>query len=141
MLFPVLFFLALSLIILLSPLTALFQRPFPEALAAGSSTVLFWSHQSILTLYRPSGHLGKKGSPHSLPCSIGGMRAKNESGVLQSKTKNVYRAMLTNLATHLKNRIDNGVGGLLDIYESVLAELATLDQVAAEGAWVRSRAQ
>ena len=59
----------------------------------------------------------------------------------QSKNKKVRRATLTNLATHLKNRIDNGVGGLFHTYELVLGELASIDQIAAEGARVRSRIQ
>ena len=56
----------------------------------------------------------------------------------QSKIKSVT---LTNLATHLKNRIDNGVGGLFDTYESVLSQLAAIDQIDAEGARVCSRVQ
>ena len=59
----------------------------------------------------------------------------------QSKIKSVRRATLTNLATHLKSQIDNGVGGLFDTYESVLSQLATIDQIDADGARVRSRVQ
>ena len=59
----------------------------------------------------------------------------------QSKNKKVRRAALTNLATHLKTRIDNGVGGLFHTYELVLGELALIDQIAAEGARVCSRIQ
>ena len=33
---------------------------------------------------RTFGHPGKKGSPHSLPCNTGGMRARNELGASQS---------------------------------------------------------
>ena len=75
---------ALSQIILLSFSTVLFQWPFPEALAAGNLTALFSSHQSTSTLYGPFGHPGKKGSPHSLPCNTGGMRARNESEASRS---------------------------------------------------------
>ena len=57
----------------------------------------------------------------------------------RAKSRSLERSLLTNLSSHLKDQIDNGRVSLLDVYESVLARLAALDSLAAEGARIRSR--
>ena len=58
---------------------------------------------------------------------------------LKSKEKSSTRSLLVNLSVHLKSRIDNGHVSLLDVFESVMSQIAALDLVAANGAKVRSR--
>lgn len=53
---------------------------------------------------------------------------------LKSKIHSLERSLLTNLSSHLKTQIDLGHVSLLDVYESVLAQLAALDSIAAKGA-------
>ena len=47
--------------------------------------------------------------------------------------------LLQCLAQHLKAQIDNGRVSLLNVYESTLSTIASLDHAAAEGARIRSR--
>ena len=54
-------------------------------------------------------------------------------------SSSLERSLLTNLSSHLKDQIDHGRVSLLDVYESVLARLAALNSLAAEGAQIRSR--
>lgn len=58
---------------------------------------------------------------------------------IKSKEKHMSRSLLSNLASHLKFKIDDGLVSLLPVYQNVLAKLASLDLVDAQGAKVRSR--
>ena len=57
----------------------------------------------------------------------------------KSKEKRVSRSLLSTLASHLKFKIDAGQVSLLSVYQNVLAKLAALDLVDAQGAKMRSR--
>ena len=57
----------------------------------------------------------------------------------KSKERNQARSLLLSLAQHLKAQIDVGRVSLLNVYESTLSKIASLDRVAAEGARIRSR--
>ena len=49
------------------------------------------------------------------------------------------RSLLSNLASHLKFKIDAGQVSLLSVYQNVLTKLAALDLADPQGAKVRSR--
>lgn len=58
---------------------------------------------------------------------------------IKSKEKHMSRSLWSILASHLKFKIDDGLVSLLPVYQNVLAKLASLDLVDAQGAKVRSR--
>ena len=51
----------------------------------------------------------------------------------------MLRSLLTNLLQHLKFQIDKGVASCIEVYQSVLSQIADLDMSAARGSQVRSR--
>ena len=57
----------------------------------------------------------------------------------KSKERNQAHSLSLSLAQHLKAQIDMGRVSLLNVYESTLSKIASLDRVAAEGARIRSR--
>ena len=59
----------------------------------------------------------------------------------QSSERNQSRSLLTNLAQHLKTRIDDGAVSLSDIYHNVLSQITQIDSLSARGSQVRSRIQ
>lgn len=59
----------------------------------------------------------------------------------KSRERNQIRNLLLTLSQHLKAQIDNGRLSLLNIYESTLSKIASLDLRTAEGARIRSRAR
>ena len=59
----------------------------------------------------------------------------------QSIDRSQSRSLLSNLAQHLKLRIDAGAVSLSDIYQNVLSRVAEIDSVSARGSQVRSRIQ
>ena len=62
-----------------------------------------------------------------------------EFGSAKKKSSLEARSLLTNLASHLKCRLDEGLVSCQDAYDSTLASLAKLDLADAEAAKVRSR--
>lgn len=48
--------------------------------------------------------------------------------------------LLSNLASHLKSRIDTGVVSCIEVYQNVLAQISSLESLAAKGSQIRSRA-
>lgn len=57
----------------------------------------------------------------------------------KSNDRNLVCTLLQSLAQHLKLQIDNGRVSLLNVYESTLTKIVSLDLAAAEGARIRSR--
>lgn len=57
----------------------------------------------------------------------------------KSLVRNHSRSLLSNLAQHLKSKIDDGVISCTEIYHNVLAQVAELDAFAAKGSQIRSR--
>ena len=57
----------------------------------------------------------------------------------KSRDKRQARVLLSNLASHLKERVDRGFTSCLDVYQAVLAKLSELALSEAKGAQVRSR--
>ena len=51
------------------------------------------------------------------------------------------RGLLSNLAQHLKSKVDNGVMSCVGPYKNTLSEIARIDREAAKGAQVRARVQ
>ena len=51
------------------------------------------------------------------------------------------RGLLSNLAQHLKSKVDNGVMSCFGPYKNTLSEIARIDREAAKGAQVRARVQ
>ena len=51
------------------------------------------------------------------------------------------RELLSNLAAHLKSKVDEGFLSIFGVYQSVLGELAAFDLDAAKGAQIRARAR
>ena len=60
-------------------------------------------------------------------------------GSIKKRDRATSRSLLTALATHLKNRIDDGMMSCFDVYQSTLLKLAELEQAEALSAKVRSR--
>ena len=60
---------------------------------------------------------------------------------ISSNTASTERSLLSNLAAHLKARIDFGHTSCFDVYHNVLSRLAELDLNVAKGAQIRSRVQ
>ena len=101
-----------------------------------------------LTLCPPFETFGlPRGSGNLLfpPCLNGGTKGKKRlkellfNFVVQSPKRNLSRSLLSNLASHLKFKIDAGQVSLLSVYQNVLTKLAALDLADAQGAKVRSR--
>ena len=57
----------------------------------------------------------------------------------KSRERHSSRSVLINLVSHLKLRIDSGVVSCIEVYHNVLAQISTLDSIAAKGSQVRSR--
>ena len=57
----------------------------------------------------------------------------------KSLERNHSRSLLSNLAQHLKSRIDDGVVSCTEVYHNVLSQIAELDALAAKGSQIRSR--
>ena len=51
------------------------------------------------------------------------------------------RGLLSNLAQHLKSKVDNGVMSCIGPYKNTLSEIARIDGEAAKGAQDRARVQ
>ena len=51
------------------------------------------------------------------------------------------RGLLSNLAQHLKAKVDNGVISCIGPYQNTLSEIARIDLEAAKGAQIRARVQ
>ena len=51
------------------------------------------------------------------------------------------RGLLSNLAQHLKSKVDNGVISCIGPYQNTLSEIARIDREAVKGAQVRARVQ
>lgn len=60
---------------------------------------------------------------------------------LRSSASSQRRELLSNLAAHLKSKVDEGFLSVFGVYQSVLGELAALDLDAARGAQTRARAR
>ena len=50
----------------------------------------------------------------------------------------VLRGLLSNLAQHLKSKVDNGVMSCIGPYKNTPSEIARIDREAAKGAQVRA---
>ena len=59
----------------------------------------------------------------------------------RSAVSSQRRELLSNLAAHLKSKVDEGFLSIYGVYQSVLGELAALDLDAAKGAQIRARAR
>ena len=59
----------------------------------------------------------------------------------RSSVSSQRRELLSNLAAHLKSKVDEGFLSIFGVYQSVLGELAALDLDAAKGAQIRARAR
>lgn len=59
----------------------------------------------------------------------------------RSSVSSQRRELLSNLAAHLKSKVDEGLLSIFGVYQSVLGELAALDLDAAKGAQIRARAR
>ena len=59
----------------------------------------------------------------------------------RSAVSSQRRELLSNLAAHLKSKVDEGFLSIFGVYQSVLGELAALDLDAAKGAQIRARAR
>ena len=59
----------------------------------------------------------------------------------RSSVSSQKRELLSNLAAHLKSKVDEGFLSIFGVYQSVLGELAALDLDAAKGAQIRARAR
>lgn len=51
------------------------------------------------------------------------------------------RSLLSNLASHFKSCIDTGVVSCMEVYQNVLAQISSLDSLAAKGSQICSRAR
>ena len=51
------------------------------------------------------------------------------------------RGLLSNLAQHLKSKVDNGVMSCIGPYKNTLSEIARIDREVAKGAQIRARVQ
>ena len=51
------------------------------------------------------------------------------------------RGLLSNLAQHLKSKVDNGVLSCIGSYKNTLSEIARIDREVAKGAQIRGRVQ
>ena len=49
------------------------------------------------------------------------------------------RGLLSNLAQHLKSKVDDGVMSCVGPYKNTLSEISRIDREAAKGAQVRAR--
>lgn len=58
----------------------------------------------------------------------------------KSRERHGSWSLLSNLASHLKSRIDTGVVSCIEVYQYVLAQISSLDSLAAKGSQIRSRA-
>lgn len=57
----------------------------------------------------------------------------------KSRERHGFRSLLSNLASHLKSRIDSGVVSCIEVYQNVLSQISNLDSLAAKGSQIRSR--
>jgi len=57
----------------------------------------------------------------------------------KSRERHGSRSLLSNLASHLKSRIDSGVVSCIEVYQNALAQISSLDSIAAKGSQIRSR--
>ena len=60
-------------------------------------------------------------------------------GASKKRSASSSRTLLSNLATHLKDRLDQGLSSCFEAYQSTLSSLASFDAAEAEAARVRAR--